>query len=345
MVVIDSEKHNLDFKRSEEEHGIRDLKRRYQGVNAKTGQVRGASTLITRAGSTTRIDKQKLRPAAEGGPIDPKTGRKVYVPTGEHNVRFTAPDGKQITKSFGSKEAAEEFVRTQQPKGEIAPRKEKSKALADTDDAYSIVSEGRGTRMEQVYADHSNRLKALANEARKEYVGVKAIPYEPSAAKVYSHEVKSLDSKLARAEKNAPLERQAQVVANRIVAQRRQANPNMQPDELRKIKGQALTEARLRTGAKKTRLGSEASPITEREWQAIQNGAISNYKLERILRNADLDAIRERATPRVKPVLNTQMKSFARQLLNKGYTLEEVADRLGVTPSTISSSVAAEEGG
>lgn len=345
MVVIDSEKHNLDFKRSEVDHGIRDLKKRYQGVHPRTGQARGASTLITRATSETRVNKRKPRPAAEGGPIDPKTGKRVFVETGEHNVKFKGADGKPVTKSFGSREAAEKFVREQQPKGEISQRKEKSVRLAETDDAYTLVSEGRGTRMEQIYADHSNRLKALANEARKEQLRVQNIPYQPSAAKVYAHEVKSLDAKLALAEKNAPFERQAQVVANRIVAQRRQANPDMEPDELRKIKGQALTEARMRTGAKKTRLGTPASPITTREWEAIQAGAISNHKLERILRNADLDAVRERATPRIRPVMTDAMTTRAKQMLAAGYTIAEVSDHLGIAPSTLTSGVAAEGGG
>lgn len=352
MVVIDSEKHNLDFKRSEQEHGIRDLKRKYQ-FNEKTGQPGGASTLITRAASDTRVLKRKARSAAEGGPIDPKTGRKVLVPTGEHNVKFPSPDGRKkpngkpvtITKSFRSKEEAEEFVRTKQPKGTVAPRMEKSERLAETDDAYTLVSGGRGTRMEQVYADHSNRLKALANEARREQVRVRNIPYEPSAAKVYAHEVKSLESKLRLAEKNAPLERQAQTVAGRIVSQRKAANPNMEPDELRKIKGQALTEARMRTGAKKTRLGSTTSPITDREWEAIQAGAISNYKLERILRNADLDVIRERATPRLRPVMTDTATRRAKQMLSNGYTIEEVSDALGIAQSTINSGLATEGGG
>lgn len=347
MVIIDSEKHVLDYKRSEVDNGIRDLKKRYQ-----MGERSGASTLITRATSPERVLKRK---AAATGPntvrigkvtVDRRTGKPVWDPTGEHNVKFETPGGRKVTKSFESREAAEAWVRKEKPQGkvEISPRQQISKKLAETDDAYTLVSEGRGTRMEQIYADHSNRLKAMANEARKAYIDVANIPYDPSAAKVYAPEVKSLDAKLRLAEKNAPLERQAQVVANAIVAQRKAANPDMEPDELRKIRGQALNEARLRTGARKTRLGSEKSPITDREWQAIQNGAISNHKLERILRNADLEAIKERATPHKRDVMNSTMTSMARQLLDRGYTYDEVADRLGVSPSTITSSLAAQGG-
>lgn len=353
MVVIDSEKHALDYKRSEVDNGIRDLKKRYQGVHPKTGQPRGASTLITRANSDTRVNKRK---AASTGPdtvrigkvtVNRNTGKPVWDYTGEHNVKFTPPGAKKpIIKSFASKEEAERFVREQKPnKPEITPRKQISKKLAETDDAYSLVSSGRGTRMEQIYADHSNRLKAMANQARKEYIATANIPYSPSAAKVYAHEVKSLDAKLERAEKNAPLERQAQSIAHLIINQRKAANPGIEPDEMRKIRGQALTEARLRTGAKKTRIGSEQSPITDREWQAIQAGAISNHKLERILRNSDLEVIKERATPiKQRDVMSTQMQSWARQRLDMGYTIEEVADSLGVAPSTITSNVAIKGG-
>ena len=314
MVVIDSEKHNLDVRASAQHNGINDLKRRYQGVHPKTGQPRGASTLISRATAQTHVPKRKDAPVGSGlvrvssGTIDKKTGKKVYVETGE-----LKPSGDKATF--------------------------RSKKLAETDDAYTIVSEGRGTRIEQIYADHSNRLKSLGNEARREVVNTKLIPYSPSANKVYKHEVNSLKAKLNNAEKNSPLERQAQVVAGRIYAQKKRANPGMEKDEQRKIKGQALTEARLRTGAGKTRLGSKNAPLTDREWEAIQAGAISNDMMRRILNNADLDAIRERATPRVKPVMTSSITTRAKQMLASGYSLSEVSDHLGIPMSTLSSGI------
>ena len=250
------------------------------------------------------------RKAAKAGPgkvrlsrstIDPKTGKKLYDYTGERR-----PDGSLVTQ--------------------------RSKQLAETDDAFELVSRGRGTRTEQLYAEHSNRLKSMANEARKEVAKTRNTPYEPSAKKVYSHEVASLDSKLNRALKNSPLERQAQVVANRIVAQKKRANPDMDKDEEKKIKGQALKEARLRTGAKKNEV-----EITDREWDAIQAGAISSHKLEQIINNADLETIRMRATPRERTVMTTSVTAHARQLLAAGHTPSEVAARLGIPVSTLMS--------
>lgn len=314
MVVIDSEKHNLDYKASYRDHEILNLKKKYQGVHPDTGQPRGASTLITRASAQTHPFKRKDAPVGPGlvrthkGTVNVKTGRKEFVSTGEVNQRT----GK--TATF------------------------KSKQLAETHDAYELVSEGRGTRIEQIYADHSNRLKSLANEARKATISVKLTPYSPSANKVYAHEVGGLKAKLNLAEKNAPLERQAQVVANRIVAQKKRANPDMEADEEKKVKGQALKEARLRTGA-----GKERIKIDDKEWEAIQQGAISNHMLEKILKHSDLDVVKQRATPRQNPVMTTVMQQRAKQMLSSGYTLSEVSDALGVAMSTLTSSVGKED--
>jgi predicted transcriptional regulator len=301
MVVIDAEKHNLDYKASERQNGILALKKRYQGVNEK-GQLKGASTLITRATAREDVPKRKPRSAKEGGPIDLATGKKVFVRTGETDKRGNI-------KTF------------------------QSKKLVETDDAHTLISDVKAP-IERVYADHSNKLKALANEARLENLRTKPSRYRKSSKEVYRTEVEQLNAKLNTALKNAPLERQAQVVANQIVSQRRQANPDMERSELRKIKGQALEEARLRTGAKKHRV-----EITPREWQAIQAGAISSHKLKQILNNTDVDELRKMATPKDKPVMTSVMTTRAKAMLNSGYTLSEVSDALGIAESTLQSSV------
>lgn len=295
MVVIDAEKHNLNYKQSAIDNGIANLKEKYQG-----GKRAGASTLITKATSEARVLKRTPRPAADGGPIDKATGKLVFVPTGE-----MGKNGKPATM--------------------------KSTKLAETDNAHTLSS---GTPIERLYADHSNRLKALANQARKEYVSTKSIPYSPSAKAAYKTEVESLNAKLNIALKNRPIERQAQLLANAMVAAKRRSNPDMDPDELKKVKGQALEEARLRTGAKK-----EQIVITDKEWAAIQSGAISNNKLEEILRNADIDQVKKLATPRTATVMSKVKQDRAKQMLSAGYTQAEVAKSLGVPVSTLVSSV------
>lgn len=312
MVVIDSEKHELDFKQSEKDHGILALKERYQG-----GKNRGAATLISRARSDTHPDEKRARRQSEGGPVDPKTGKKVFVETG----RMRPQTRTIIDPSTGRK--------TKVPTGKMIRVTQKSEKLVETSDARTLISD-TNTRMEIIYASHSNRLKALANTARKEALRTKTRPYSPSAKKVYSHEVDSLTAKLNLAKKNAPLERQAQIMANTIVGQQRQAHPHMEKDEIKKVKQLALNEARARTGAKKTRID-----ITQQEWNAIQAGAITNHRLTEILRHADAESVKKLALPREQHKMSSSERLRAESMLASGYTQAEVADQLGVGLTTL----------
>jgi hypothetical protein len=300
MVVIDAVNHELDFKQSEKDHGIASLKEKYQG-----GKQAGAKTLISRARSPVWIPQKQLRAAPRGGPIDPVTGKKVFEPTG-----YLVPGrGKEA--------------------GTMVPRKQESKRLIETEDAFSLI-DTPGTRMERIYAEHSNKLKAMANTARKESFQTKSPPMNPSAKTAYSKQVVSLNAKLDNAERNAPYERQAQLLANVVVSQKKQANPHMPKADEKKIKQQALNEARIRTRAKKDKI-----LITQSEWDAIQAGAISNDKLKRILNNSDIDTVKALAMPKHAPKMTSTMKARASRMLASGYTQADVADALGVGLTTL----------
>jgi hypothetical protein len=310
MVVIDSEKHGLDLRQSEKDNGILALKEEYQG-----GKRRGASTLISQAGAEDRIPQRRLRPASRGGSIDPATGKKVFEPTGymikERKSKLDPATGKK------------RYYET----GRLVPARDKVERLAVTDDASKLSS---GTVMEVIYAEHSNRLKALANEARKESLPLKGTPTSSSAKKVYANEVASLDAKIRNAERNAPYERQAQLLANASVGAKRQANPHMEPEEIKKIKQQALNEYRNRTGAKKDKI-----VVTPNEWNAIQAGALSTNKLEKILKNSDSDTVKMLAMPKQSTKMSGNKLIRARSMLDSGYTQAEVADALGVGVTTL----------
>lgn len=299
MVVIDAAKHGLNYKASYEANGIANLQKKYQ-TKYQTSSKPGASTLISRSSAEIRVPERKARTMSKGGPIDPATGRKMYEPTGRTYI---------------------------DSKGKTRLNTTKTTRMAEAEDARRLSS---GTPMESVYATHANRLKALANSARKTAWGSPSIQRSPSAAKTYAREVASLTSKLNVALKNAPLERRAQLLANGVVSAKKRANPDMDGAEVKKIKSQALAEARSRTGAKKARVD-----ITSREWEAIQAGAISNNRLGKILDNADLDQIKKYATPRTNMGLSTAAVARARSMQNLGYTQSEIADALGVSASTI----------
>lgn len=308
MVVIDGEKHNLDYRQSARDNGISSLMKKYQGRS--TG---GANTLISKANSDVKIPERKVRPAAKGGPIDKVTGKKVYEYSGATYIQTkTTRSGKVVEK-------------------EVLKPGGTSKKLAEEDDAHVLSS---GTPIEKVYADHSNRLKALANQARLALVHTKTVPHSPSAKVAYSHEVRSLNAKLALAIRNAPLERQAHVLGNAVVREKTRANPDMEKSEKKKLKAKALDEARQRTGANKTRI-----EITDAEWAAIQAGAISASKLNQILANADLDKVKQLATPKEKTLMSGGKKTQALAMLRRGYNQAEVAEALGVSVSTLKRSL------
>jgi DNA-binding CsgD family transcriptional regulator len=311
MVVIDAEKHDLNWKQSEIDNGIKALKEKYQKLPGKTGL--GASTLISKASSRKDIPEQTQRSAKKGGPIDKDTGRLVFEPTGRTKVVRT------VNK------------RTGEVKEKIEPKTQRTTKLADTHDAHTLSS---GTPIEKIYADHSNRLKELANQARKEAVHTKNVPYSSSARKVYDKQVTSLNAKLDLALRNAPLERRAQLLANAKVTAKRKANPDMDADDLKKLKNSALTEARLQTGAEKQRI-----KITDDEWSAIQAGAITPNKLKQILDNTDLDLVKELATPKSRELMTNIKLQRAESMLASGYTQAEVADALGVSVATLKRSI------
>lgn len=307
MVVIDAEKHNLNYKQSYVDNNISNLKTKYQvKPDGKTG---GASTLISRSTSEVRVPKFNKNKFT----IDRDTGEKVY------RVKEDTYVERKTNKRTG--------VVTEK----VVPRTTKVDLGAVTKDAHKLSS---GTPIEGIYADHSNRLKALGNKARKVMVNTPSVAYSPTAKKIYNSEVKTLDAKLNVALKNAPRERQAQVVANAIIRQKKDANPEMDSDEVKKISSRALATARTRTGASK-----QLVDITDREWEAIQAGAISNNKLTKILNNADLERVKSLATPRQNPVMTDQKMQRAKQLLASGRTSAEIADILGVAVSTLNSSM------
>lgn len=310
MVVIDAEKHGLDYKQSEIDNGIASLKKKYQGHVDEDGRYReGAGTIISRAKSETSVLKRKGTPwinkdtgAIEWERINPKTGElesKIVKET------YTDKDGK--TK-----------VRTQQ-----------STKMAEAKDAYSLVSEYRA-QPELFYADYANYMKSLGNQARKEMVNSGKIEYSASAKKTYQSEVDSLKAKLNVSLMNAPKERQAQIIANTIITAKKKDNPDLTKAEIKKISQQALTNARIKVGAKRQLIS-----ITDREWEAIQSGAVSENVLTQILNHTDIDEVRKRATPKQSNKLSEAKINKISAMRSSGYSTSEIADALGVSSSTV----------
>ena len=323
MVVIDAEKHNLDYKQSEMDNNIAALKKDYQRYVDASGKVRygGAATLISRSKGQISVDKR------QGSPKVNLKGKEWYDPN--------RPEGALIWSKADdlTYEVKKVDKRTGEVKTVVKNRTQQSTKMAETDDAYSLVSDAN-TPMERAYADYANRMKALANKARKESMTTGKIAYDKKAKDTYRTEVESLMDKLKTAEMNAPRERQAHLMANAEIAKKKKADPYMKKDEEKKIRQQALTKYRESVGSVSRK--DRSIKITDKEWEAIQAGAVSENVLKKILNNTDVDDLRERATPRSRTTLSQAKINQIKAMTASNYTINEIAKKLGVSTSTVS---------
>lgn len=299
MVVIDAAKHKLDYRQSEKDNGIAELKKKYQGFDDETGHHGGASTLLSRRKQDVEVPERQ-----GSGVIDPLTGKVVYKESGRTYV--DPRTGKTVAATT------------------------KVKRILAVDDVRSMSS---GTLQEEAYANYANKMKDLANKARLEYKATPTLKRSASAAKAFEPEVTRLMAALKVAQLNAPLEREAQRIANARVKAKVQANNITDKDEISKIRRAAISDARNSTGAsgKRTRI-----TISDGEWTAIQSGAISDTTLSEILRYAEPKTVRERATPRATTQLSDARVSRIKAMANSGHTNAEIAEALGISTSAVS---------
>ena len=367
MVVIDAEKHKLNYKQSEIDNNIAALHKKYQG--SESG---GAATIISRAKGQTSVDKRQGSPKvntktlSNGKPnpdYDPskpegsliwKTSDDLYYPdrsydksTGTMTIKTNTPR-KSVKYNMNNAEERDYYepIKRVNDDGSVTytnkdgsiiyktnKRLQKSTKMAETEDAYSLVSPGKH-QMEIVYADHANYMKDLARKARIEVNNTGKIAYSAQAKSTYSKEVQDLEKKLDNALRNAPRERLAQIKANADIEAKKNANPNMEKKDIKKASQQALTKYRSEAGS--VARSKRSIDITDREWEAIQAGAISENKLKQILANTDVDILRQRATPRSYTTLNDAKVNRIKSMSASGKTLSEIANAIGVSTSTVS---------
>lgn len=303
MVIIDAEKHNLNWKQSEKDQNIAQLKEKYQGSTRG-----GASTIISKAKGRSK----DFIARDDRYDINPDTGEKIY-----RNAR----DARYIDKATG----------------EVKYRKEHSTKMAETKDAFDLVSRdpntGATTIIETVYANHANRMKALANDIRKEYLKTPNGRLNKDAASEYQEEVESLKAKIRLAEMNAPNERLAQAAASKKIRAIKKANPGMSKDDEMKVRNQVIKATRKKAGA--TSHEQRVIRTTDREWEAIVAGALSTEHINKILQFMDTEEIVRRTTPRDTPAISDAKIARAKALLNAGYSWVDAAEAVGVSESTL----------
>lgn len=309
MVVIDAEKHKLDYRKSYYDNGIGALKKKYQErIDPETGKsTTAAATLISRAKAPVDVVKRvgSVR-------VNPETGEKIY---------------KERYESY--REAPRTLKDGTIKEGKIRYRTTRTNQMSVVKDAHVLSS---GTAQENAYADFANAMKAMANKARKEWVSIKTPAADPAAKKKYAAEVASLNDKLKIAQMNAPKERRAQMIATSALQAKKNANPNMTKKELKKQGTIELTKARQTVGAsgKGTRIN-----ITDKEWEAIQSNAISGTALIKILRKADSDRVNELAIPKNTTILSNAQVNKIKAMANSNFLTSEIAKAMDLSESTV----------
>lgn len=373
MVIIDATKHNLDFKQSELDNGIKELKDKYQiQYDEETGRSHhGAATLISKAKSIIRVPER-----AEGGyflkdsnkevleydkenhlfvdqetgeifnrdqvnklKINPNTGEKAYHETGKllTDVTYKTSEGKKVTtKGYVKKDGiiyykGEDGYYTPVKGDEkitYKPAVTKTTAMSEVKDAKALSS---GTLQEEIYADYANYMKSMANTARKEAMAIVENPYSPAAKETYIEEVESLNYKYNQAMLNKPRESHAQAIAATKVKAKLKEDPHLNSEQKAKLRQNELVKARALVGAKRHPI-----TLTDREWSAIQAGAISKTRLREMIPYMDKDVLRKFAMPKKEsPALSQTRINRMIRMANAGYTTAEIAKEFNISTSTV----------
>lgn len=371
MVVIDAPKHKLDYKQSERDNNISKLKKEWQVHVREDGSIKygGAATIVSRSRGEKRVDKRRGEPKTniKGKPWydeNKPEGSLIYTKADDKDLYFVdsiydkktgiktikRKNGKDITYNMNSKSDRDKYepIMTRDSKGNVTytnrdgsieyktrKRTIKSTNMAETDDAMTLVSNPKHPHpMELLYADYANHMKALANRARIEVINTGNLQYNPSATKIYKSEILSLDKKLDDAAKNTVRERAATRLASAEIKRKQEANPDLKGEDLRKVSQRAITKYRSEVGSVSRK--QRAITITDKEWEAIQAGAISENKLKKILNHSDADSLRERAMPKERKQFTQAQINRMKRMSESNFTLAEIAEKMHLSPSTVS---------
>ena len=372
MVVIDAEKHKLDYKQSYVENNISQLQKKYQpkAWDKDGNPIRGggASTIFSRAKGKIQIDKRKgqakinIKGKSWYDPSRPE-GSLIYTKADDKDLYYAldkydkktgvrtlyTTDGRQIkydTTSNGDIKKYAPVMRKDKNTGEVyftnpdGSIKYKTKArtqditnMSNTDDAMTLISSYRHPK-EILYAEYANSMKALANKARKSMVSTGNLKYDPNAKKIYAKEVSELEAALNNALKNSVKERTATRFAASEINERKRTQPDLKSEDIRKLSQRSMSKYREQVGAATRR--ERNIIITDRQWEAIQAGAISENKLKQILANSDPDSLRQKAMPKKISGLTNAQVARIRAMNNSNFTINQIAEKMNVSPSVVS---------
>ena len=320
MVVIDAEKHKLNYKRSAEENGIDALMKRYMTHvdRVKYGELERWNP------KTRKMDRV----------IDPDKLKKDLNPDAKYTSASTIISRhKQTVITDGYQVEVPDYKSKKDGATKMVWRNKKETYVINMLKDANVLLGPNATKTEHHYADYVNDLKGFKNKVDEEMATIKMPARDPKAAKIYASEVLSMKEKVDQVKVNRIKERQAQRMAevtSKAEIARRSEDEVLKKDDISRIKQQALNKARSMVGA-----GRNPVKITDDEWDAVQANAVSGTLLKELVSFMDDTQLKTLATPRENKVMTDNRKAKAKALLANGYTISQVAETMGVSPSTI----------
>lgn len=313
MVIVDAPKHKLNYRKSELDNDIAKLKMKYQAHDlvkwdgSVTRNSTSAATLLSAAKA------EKSVPVHEGRQvIDPATGKLVWTREGYKKKTYTDKKTGEVREKIATA---------------------RSNWMSDTDDAFTLVRD-KNNPIEVAYAEYANALKSLANEVRKEKMATGNLKYSPEMAIKYADEVANLNNQYREAQMNKPREREAQTLAEIYYQERlqaiRESGEEFDKEDDRKLRDQLIKKARAICGASRYTI-----KISDKEWEAIQAGALSHTRVANILDRADPEDYKRRATPRKEFNWTPVCQRLAISMRNSGWSNAEIAERIGASESAV----------
>ncbi len=257
-------------------------------------------------------------------------------------------DWRAAAEEYHYKELRRKYCRTINPEtgknnpiGSSSVITRAKRHMEEVDDATKLYSM-YPTKVEKEYAAYANTMKAMQNTALKAAAEIKTPAWKPELGKKggeYYNEVQSLDEKYAKLIANKPKERQAQILTSKWYNQQKKLADIKDADDAKKLRVRLERTARQVTGSEAFKYRIE---FTDREWEAIQAGAVSPSKQAQLFRSANADKLRERALPKSYISLTTGQKAAITRMASKknssgglAYSPTEIANKLGVSVSDV----------
>lgn len=309
MVVIDAQKHQLDYKRSAIVNGIEELYIKYHG-----GPKKGANTIVSKATSKERVPEQREAKGLYEVPEDRKNdwyqGKKIFIPTNQSHynpkIQKLEPNLMEVNRMSMYEDANE------------------LRGIKDPNN--------KGFYVEEAYADFANKMKALANDCRAMARTAPVYQKRQDMAVKYDNECKIIRAKVADRKSKSPIERRAQILAEADLKMKIKADPSITVDREKYLKESIRSLNRMRA---KLAIPDVDIHLSDKEWEAVFNGALDKSIFDYLMRHCDPIELSSHAFEKLDTVVSEERTNMIRQMDKLGYSRAQIGEHTGLSPKII----------